>query len=240
MIEKLTGFVIEITRHNDRHNIVTLFTRSRGRIPFLSAAGGGRSGRLRNSRLQPLAVVEADVNMKQTAELQKLGNFSLAHVWSGIYFHPVKGMIVLFLTEFLNRLLRATMADESLFDFIVDSLRLFDSMEEGIADFHIGFMASLLPFFGIQPESRTYTPGCCFDLRSGVFTTGRPMHSDYLQPEDAALMARLGEMDFSNIGSYGLGNEVRQRMLWILLRYYGYHYPGSDSLTSLGVLQELR
>lgn len=90
MTEKITAIVIDITRHNDKLNIVTLFTRSRGRISFLSPAGSGKMGRLRHSRLQPLAAIEADINFRQTAELQRLGTFALYTVWNNLYFDPVK------------------------------------------------------------------------------------------------------------------------------------------------------
>ena len=122
MTEKITAFVLDVTRHNDRHNVVTLYSRTRGRISFLSPCGSGKSGKLRQARLLPLAVIDADINFRQTSELQKLGAFSLHHVWSDIYFHPVKRLVALFLSEFLNRLLRASMPDEALWDYIFNSL----------------------------------------------------------------------------------------------------------------------
>ncbi|MDE6842842.1 MAG: recombination protein O N-terminal domain-containing protein [Muribaculaceae bacterium] len=39
-------------RHNDRHNVVTLFTRQRGRVAFLSTAGSSRSASRIPARLQ--------------------------------------------------------------------------------------------------------------------------------------------------------------------------------------------
>lgn len=239
MIEKICGIVLDITPHSDRHNVVTLYTRSRGRISFLSASGGGRAGRLRNSRLQPLAVIEADVNFRQNAELQKLSSFSLSHVWAGIYFHPMKGMITLFLSEFLNKLLRASMSDESLFDYIVDSLRFFDSMKEGIADFHVAFLASLLPFMGIQPDSTDWTEVSFFDMRNGTFSTIRPPHNDILEGEDSRLASVFSMIDFSNISTYCSDNATRRALLSGLLNYYAIHYPGLASLRSLEILRQL-
>lgn len=239
MIEKISGIVIDITPHSDRHNVVTLFTRSRGRISFLSAAGGGRAGRLRNSRLQPLAVIEADVNFRQNVELQKLASFSLSHVWAGIYFHPLKGMITLFLTEFLNKLLRASMSDETLYDYIIDSLRFFDSMKEGIADFHVAFIASLLPFMGIQPDSADWSEGAFFDMRNGTFTTIRPSHTDILVGEESRLASIFSLLDFSNMGDYCTDNATRRSLLTALLNYYSLHYPGISNLRSIEILRQL-
>lgn len=100
--EKITGIVTDMIRHNDRHNVVTLFTRSRGRMSFLSPAGTGRTAAMRRAGLQLLSLVEAEVNVRGDRDLQLLGRFSSPHVWSDIYFNPVKSAVAMFLAEFIN------------------------------------------------------------------------------------------------------------------------------------------
>ncbi len=239
MTEKIQGIVIDLTRHNDRLSIVTLFTRSKGRISFLSPIGSGKSARLRQARLQPLAVIEADINFKGNAELQRLGNFALAEVWSNLYFDPVKRLLALFIGEFLNRLLRATMPDEALWDYLLESLRLLDRLQEGVADFHIAFLASLLPFAGIQPDPTGFTPGMYFNMQSGTFSTTQPPHNDYLSGDDAVWAARLCRIDFANIRALKLNGEIRARILKELLKYYSIHYPGTSTLKSLDILHDI-
>ena len=239
MTEKITGLVLDITRHSDRLSIVTLYTRSRGRLSFLSPVGSGKAGRLRQARLQPLAVIEADINFKATSELQRLGTFALHEVWSDLYFDPVKRLIALFLAEFLNRLMRATMPDELMWDYICDSLRLLDRMHAGVADFHIAFLASLLTFAGIQPDCRDYKPGSIFDMQAGVFVDRLPSHSDYLKGEDAKLAAIISRVNFSNVRALRLNGNLRRQILEQLLHYYTIHFPGTANLRSLDVIHDI-
>ena len=239
MTEKFTAIVLDITRHNDKHNIVTAYTRSRGRIVFLSPCGSGRAAKMRQARLQPLAIIEGEMRFSQTAELQKLGAFALHEVWTDIYFHPVKQMVALFLSEFLNRLLKASMPDENMWDYIAASLRLFDGMEKGIADFHIAFMASLLPFAGIQPDASNYEPGMMFDLRAGSFTDNVPPHSDYLKGEEARFASIVGRINYSNVMALRLNREGRRLIVSRLLAYYAIHFPGTATLKSLDVIRDV-
>ena len=239
MTEKFTAIVLDITRHNDKHNIVTVYSRTRGRIAFLSPCGSGKAGKMRQSRLQPLAVIEGEMRFSQTAELQKLGAFSLHEVWGDIYFHPVKQIMVLFLSEFLNKLLKASMPDENMWDYIVASLRLFDGIKKGIADFHVAFMASLLPFMGIQPDSSQYEPGMMFDLRAGTFTASVPPHNDYLKGEEARFASIVGRINFFNVKALRLNGLLRRRIVTGLLTYYSIHFPGTSNLKSLDVIQEI-
>jgi len=238
MTEKFQGIVLDTIRHSDRHNIVTLFTRTRGRLTFLSPTGSGKAGKMRQSRLLPLAVIEGDMNFKPAAELQKLGSFSMLRVWGNIYFHPVKQLITLFLSEFLTRLLRATMPDENLWDYIVDSLSFLDRMQKGIADFHITFLASLLPFMGIQPDLSLYGKGKILDMQAGTFVDKIPPHHDYLQGNDARLAAIMCRINFSNIRALKLNGETRLHIIEELLHYYGIHYPGTSNLKSPGVIHD--
>lgn len=239
MTEKITGIVLDITRHSDRLSIVTLYTRSRGRLSFLSPMGSGKAARLRQARLQPLTVIDADINFKPVAELQRLGAFSLYEVWGEIYFDPVKRLIALFLAEFLNRLLRATMPDEMMWDYICDSLRLLDRMRKGVADFHITFLSSLLPFAGIQPDGSAYREGRVFDMQAGVFTDRLPAHSDYLKGEEARFAAVLSRINFSNVRALRLNGKLRSEILEKILRYYAIHFPGTSNLRSLDVIKEI-
>lgn len=239
MTEKFTAIVLDITRHNDKHNIVTVFSRTRGRIVFLSPCGSGKAAKMRQARLQPLAVIEGEMRFSQTAEIQKLGAFSLHDVWTDIYYHPVKRIVALFLSEFLNRLLKASMPDENMWDYIESSLRLFDGMAKGISDFHIAFMASLLPFAGIQPDASQYEEGMMFDLRAGTFTDNVPAHNDYLQGDEARFASIIGRINFANVRALRLDRTLRRTILAKLLAYYSIHFPGTSNLKSLEVIQDI-
>lgn len=239
MTEKFKGLVIDITRHSDRHDIITLFTRSRGRISFLSPASRGKAGKLRQSRLLPLAAIEGDFNFRQNASLQRLGQFSMTTVWHDIYFNPMKQLVVMFLSEFLNRLLQTTMPDENLWDYTFNSIFLFDSMDKGANDFHIVFLASLLPFAGIQPDLSSYRPGHYLDMNSGIFTDRPSFGRECLNPEEAEFATKLLRFNFSNIRALRLNAGLRSRILSGLLKYYGIHYPGTGNLKSLSVIHDI-
>lgn len=239
MNEKIRGIVLDVKKHSDKVSIVTLYTRSRGRLSFVSPLGSGKSGKMRQARLQPLAVIETDINYKPVAELQRLGSFSLYDVWGEIYFDPVKRLVALFLGEFLNRLLRATMPDENTWDYIYNSLRLFDKMHSGVADFHITFLSSLLPFAGIQPDGSEYRNGYFFDMQAGVFTDSRPPHPDFLGGADARLAALLCRVNYATIRALHLNGSNRNEILREILHYYAIHFPGTSGLQSLDIIHDI-
>lgn len=238
-IVKLEGIVIDVVRHNDRHNVVSLFTRSHGRISFLSAVGTGKSGRMRNSRLMPLSAISTEANLRANRNLQTLGAVTPLRVWHDIYSNPVKTAITFFISEFLNRYLRDSYPDAAAWDFIFASLEALDSGEIFVPNFHIWFMVRFLDFSGIRPELSDFQPGDAFDMRAGRAVPPDIRHSDILLPEEAIFLPRLLRITLTNMRHFSLSGAERSRILSLLLRYYAIHFPGLSNLKSPAILSEL-
>lgn len=235
-IERVTGLVIGTVRHSDRHNIVTLYTRERGRMSFLSNVGTGKASRMRNTRLQPLAVVTADVNIKANSELQRLGNVAPAMLWRDLYFNPVKASIVMFLSEFLNSFLRQSGADAAMWDFIVRSLYDLDNENGSVANRHLAFLIGLLPHAGIQPDLSGR--GEWFDMRDGVIADFMPSHHDVVAGDELMALRRIIRMTAANCRRFRFNAQQRRVLLSGLIHYYSIHFPGLANLKSPSILAE--
>lgn len=239
MAEKITGIVLNIRKYNDRNTVVTLYTRERGRLSFISPAGTGKSANVRRARLQPLSVVTTDLNFKPTSELQRLGSIYPAEVWSSLYFDPAKRAITLFISEFLYKLLMASQPDPLLFDFLVGSFRYLDGIEKGVSDFHIPFLVSMLSFSGIQPDVRNAKPGYVFEFGSGSFVPEFEGRAPFLTGKEAKAVAWISRINFSNMKKLRLTGANRRQILYGLLNYFSYHFPGLGSLKSPEILREI-
>lgn len=239
MAEKITGIVLNVRKYNDRNSVVTLYTRERGRLGFISPLGSGKASNARRARLQPLAVISSDLNYKPTAELQRLGSFSPLEIWNDIYFEPSKRAIALFISEFLYRLLNATMPDPRLFDFLLDSFRLLDGIKDGVNNFHIPFLVSLLSLSGIQPDVSGWQEGYVFEFASGSFVPEFEAKPPFLKGEETRYVSLISRLNFSHIKHLRLTAADRRQILFGLLNYYSYHFPGLGSLKSPEILREI-
>lgn len=238
-LEKITGIVTDIVHHSDRHNIISLYTRSHGRIAFLSAAGSTRSARLRNAALMPLSVISADINIHANRELQKLGQFSRPILWKDIYFNPVKSSLAIFLSEFINAYTRQAGPDHELWDFILHAIRTLDDAQRGLANFHLAFLMEFSTYSGIRPDISDWRPGSWLDLRGGSISILPPTHSDRLNPDQTALMPLLSRMNLRTAPLFRFNAEQRRMLLRHMLKYYALHFPGIGSLKSPDVLSEV-
>ncbi|MCM1475276.1 MAG: recombination protein O N-terminal domain-containing protein [Muribaculaceae bacterium] len=239
MQEKISGFVIDIVRHNDRHNVVTLFSRSRGRVAFLSPVGKGSRGAGRAARIAPLAWLDAEVNFRPGRDLQILSGVSLHRVWHRLYFDPLRTPLVIFISDFLNRLLRVSAPDEFTFDYIASFLSFLDSTLHSTANLHLSLLLGLLEFMGISPLLQNLKPGQWLDMRAGLPSDVRPSHPDYLSPSDVVRLPDLMRMQPINAHLFRLTSDQRVYILNNLLKYYQIHLPGILPIKSLPILQSL-
>lgn len=239
MTEKIIGIILNVRKHTDRNCIVTLYTLTRGRISFISPVGSGKASNVRRAKLQPLSLISTDLNFKPTSELQRLGSISSPEIFSDIYFHPVKRTLTIFISEFLDKLLMAASPDPPLFEYLNNSIRFLDKTKSGINNFHIPFLVSLLPFAGIQPDTSGYAPGKVFSFTSGTFLFPNESVGPALSPEESKYVATLCRINFSNMKCLRLTNANRRQILYALLNYYSFHFPGIGSMKSPEILREI-
>ncbi|MDE5839992.1 MAG: recombination protein O N-terminal domain-containing protein [Muribaculaceae bacterium] len=221
MKEKITGIILGTIKHNDRHNITGIYTRERGRMSLLTPAGTTKKSRQTAARVLPLSIVEAQVNMSALSELRIPTSIMPVNIWRTLYNDPIKMSVVIFLTEFLHRLLRDAPADIPLWDFIARSVELFDMTDQPqtIANFHISFLIGLMHKTGISPELTEESDGLEYDVHAGRTVLAHINHAREL--------------------GFKLNGQMRSEILDEILRYYECHFPGCSNLKSLDVLKQI-
>lgn len=100
-------------------------------------------------------------------------------------------------------------------------------------------MIRLSRFIGFYPNLDDYADGCFFDLRSASFCRQAPLHSDFLQPLEAARINTLMRMNYESMHLFRLNRLERNRITELILAYYRLHVPGMPELQSFGIMREL-
>lgn len=235
MRTKITGIVLSIVRHSDKHNVVSIYTPTHGRITCLAPAGGTRS---KLPRLMLLSTIDTEINITPTKEMYQLRCYSFAELRPSLYTDPMKMTLAMFLADFLNHLLRETQPDAGIWKFIQGSLSLLDVAPLS-PNFHLVFISAIAPFVGIQPDLENCNTTNWFDLRAGRYTSVAPLHNDFLPPGNSHWPSLLSRLTYYNADCLKLSGEQRYRILEGILHYYAIHIPGIASMKSHHVLREI-
>ncbi len=239
MIVKTRAIVLHTLKYGERKVIVELLCRETGRTACIIAVPKTQKGRVQMQLLQSLTLLDVEVDIRSTVQLQHLRDVRMASPFVSIPFNPEKLSIVLFLAEFLYHATRGEQRNEQLFDYVENSICWLDGCEPPFANFHLVFMMRLARFIGFYPNIEEYREGDFFDLRDAMFVNKAPSHSDYLSAADAHRLLQLVRMDYNTMRLFRMSHEDRNRISDGIIRYYRLHVPGFPELRSLAVLKEL-
>ena len=239
MYEKTKGIVLHVLKYNDKNSIAHIYTDNHGRMSFLLPQGSSRNARLRNAMFIPLSLIEFESRTLPGRDISTMKDCRKMERLDNIYSDPMKSAIAMFISELLARSIQESERNEPLFKFISMSIKLLDSLEQGVANFHICFLYHFGAFMGIQPDTATYHDGYWFDMENGIFTSSCPLHGHMLEPRKAAFMMLLSRMTFSNLHRFKLNRMQRNDILDTALAYYKLHNSTIVTMKSPEVLQTL-
>ena len=239
MQTKTEAIVLHAIKYGETRMIVDVFTRSQGRLSLIVSIPKSPRSRIRKQLFQPLTLLEAEIDIRPKAQLQKLKDVRLAVPFVSIPFNPHKLAITLFVSEFLYHALRSEQRNEPLFDYISSSVEWLDGQTANFSNFHLVFLMRLSRFLGFYPNLDDYEAGDYFDLRESSFCALPPKHHDFLKPEEAGKVQLMMRMDYATMRLYRLSRLDRDRLLEVAITYYRLHLPSFPELKSLAVLREL-
>ncbi|MDD7318572.1 MAG: DNA repair protein RecO C-terminal domain-containing protein [Prevotella sp.] len=239
MIVKTRAIVLHTLKYGERKMIVELLCRETGRTACIVGVPKTPRGRVQKQAFQPLTMLEAELDIRHNVQLQHIRDLRMSLPFSSIPFSAEKMSIALFLSEFLYHATRGEQCNESLFDYVENSITWLDGCEPPFANFHLVFMMRMARFIGFYPNVEDYREGDFFDLRDAMFVCEAPLHRDYLSASDAQRLSQLVRMDYNTMRLFRMSHTDRDRIAEGIVRYYRLHVAGFPELRSLAVLKEL-
>jgi DNA repair protein RecO (recombination protein O) len=233
------AIVLHSFRFSDRASIVHFYTEAKGRLTCITYGNRNAKSGNRNALLQPLSIVEIEIEMAPGKELPVLKEIRSTKVTTSLSLHPVKNAVSLFLAEFLFRTLREMQADRVLYRFLEESIGVLNDTERGPANFHLVMLLQMTRFLGFYPNLEHQMPEAYFDLLNGVFCLDKPAHNHFLSPESCQVFVRLMRIDYRTMHLFSFSRAERVEVLGLILDYYRIHLSEFGELKSLPVLMEI-
>ena len=161
------GIVLHTLKYGDSSMVVYLLTDVGGRRTYMVQGVRSRSGRGSKLALfQPMFPVEFEGLESSRQQMDRFKEVRAGFVLQSIPFDVRKSTMALFMAETLYRLVRESEPDAAFFDFVWGSAEALDAMRDGVANFHLWFLAHLSRLLGYAPGNE-YLSGCWFDICEG-------------------------------------------------------------------------
>lgn len=232
------AIVLQLIPHKDHNAIVKLYTRNIGLVSCWINSLRSKSSGIRSSGLQPLTIINSIIDQRETKQLSTLKEMQISFSPTHIYTTIEKSSLAIFIAELLSHTIKETATDNSLYDFIRESIILLNDTKDNCANFHIVFMLNLSNHLGILPKN-SFTPETPYlNLEEGVYLAKTPLHTSFLYPDESECISKLSALPVSSFAKAEIPSALRKNILHGLLKYFEIH-ANMTPLKSHLVLEEV-
>lgn len=218
MITKTRGIVLNYIKYGDTSIICKIYTEQFGLQSYI--INGIRNSKSKNIGLfQPLNILDLVVYHKKTSGLQRIKESKLDYAYKTLHLDMKKISVCFFLSEFLTRISQNDDDQKDNFDFIKDSLIVFDRLEVNYSNFHIQFLIKLSKYFGI-------------DIGNSKHLTGENVKDDINLFVDTCINNSYEVKIKSN-------NILRNNVINLIIEHYSRNLDININLNSTKILKEI-
>lgn len=238
MIDTTTrGIVLNHLKYGDTSIVATIYTESHGRKTFLIQGVYKKKSKFHASFFQPLTLVNLEMSIKNSRELQRIKELSLSQPFHTIPFDMVKSTMAIFIAEMLYKCIKEEEHNPVLFSFLYNAIHLLDIQESAISNFHIVFLLKLTKYLGFAPDNNFSAINNMFDPVNGQFYHHVFSDGDKSDKELSKLLHHMMELSFDTIDTFPLNHLQRGLLLKKIIEFYTMHLNGIGDIKSLAVLK---
>lgn len=227
MLRKTSGIVLNAIKFKETSLIVKIFTREIGLKSYLIHGVRSQSKSSKIALYQPLTLLDLIVYDKANTSLCRIKEARLLRNHQLISFEFTRTGIALFVTEVISKSIYENYQNDSLFDFLEQSVGQLDHPLAKLDLFPLAFLIGLAGYLGFAPES---AQGYLDESRSQPFT-----------PEEMIaariLLADLIEKSYDSNQKSGI--KIRRKLLDHLLDFYSEHLENPGIWKSMTVLRQV-
>ena len=237
MLIHTRGIVFRSLKYGETSVIADIFTEEKGLRSFIAGSVRKAKSSMSYGLFQPMTVVDLIGYFRDDLDhLNRLKEMRAAEVYSAIPFDIRRGAVALFMAEICRKSIHAGDENPELFEFLLDNLCWLDTTTQPLANLHLHFLLHLPAYLGFQPQYEQ-DGEVCFDLKEGVFSPVPPLHTLYLEPQQAMPLLDLLHTPLEQCHEIALMRPERKALLQGLLQFYQLHVPGFVEVNTPDILE---
>ena len=237
MLQATRGIVFQYLNYSESSIIVKIFTEELGLQSYIVKGARSKRSKMGLALFQPLTLLDLVAYHKENKSLHHLREVKVAFTYHSIPTNITKRSLLFFLDELLFKSIREESPNKPLFEWLFNALTWLDLSDISNVNYHLVFMVQLSRFLGFYPKKPVGEKLQYFDLQEGVFMAGEPRHPNYVSGELAEKLNAIFKCTFEESSNLGFSNDVRRRLLDVLVTFYRLHLPGFVEMKSLEVLK---
>ncbi|MFZ9718494.1 MAG: DNA repair protein RecO [Chitinophagaceae bacterium] len=242
-LHKTKGIVLRTVKYGETSLIAGIYTELFGMQSYLvqGVRTSNKKGPGKANYFQSGTVLDMVVYHNELKHLQRIKEFKWAWLYQHTHSDIMKHSVMLYMTELMQKCLRQPEQHTELVAFMEDALKHLDESDRStLANYPLFFSLQFCSFFGFRINDEFANTHPLLDLQEGSFVNHIPQHAQFIEGEDASLLAELMKvMQPHELNQIPMHHLQRRKLLEAMELYYALHIPEFGKMKSLPVLQEV-
>ena len=241
MLQTTRAIILLKKPFKENEMLLTTYTEEFGKITFILFGATSKKAGHRQAFLQPLSLVEIIADFRPNRDVQFIKSINIEIPLPELLIDPYKNTTALFLAEFANHAIKATLQDKYLYEFLHNSVQLLDMIDHGqIGNFHIAFLVRLSAFAGLTPNLGPTTHAATyFDLGKSEYIRYAGYNPNAIGHFEQDYLRQLLRINYKNMSRFRVRREERANLLNKIVDYYKIHIQGFGELKTLDILHQI-
>lgn len=231
---KSEGIILRTIKYSESSIIVDIYTKVKGLRSFIVSGLNSKKNKSKSSCFRHLNIVNIVAYDKTNGSLARIKEFGISYYYKSLTYDVTKSSIGLFAIEVCRSSIKELEPNESLYDYIYETLIKLDTVEHNLALEPIYFTLGLMSHIGITPDNNWSNKNIYFDVLNGRFDCTL---NEYSELEEISKL--ISQLLSSSRDKVSIKKLYRDKILDIILKYYQIHIDGFKSLKSVDVLREI-
>ena len=209
------GIVLKSWKYKENDCVVQILTRALGKQSYLVHAPQSKRSKFRAAYLLPLSCLALEVTHSPKRDWGSIADARADRLHLSLSTDPVKASLGFFIADVVSATQLQGECDETLFDYLLDTIGRLDQATQGFNDFHLQFLLDYTRLLGFEPQAGH--------------------ESDY----GRSLTADQRQLFAQGFSSQMLTRSQRRTWVDLMLGYLRHELPFMGPLSSLDVLNGL-
>lgn len=221
----ITALILNVRKHTGNNVIVDCYTQEHGRMAFVYSFTKANKGH--KALVSTMNWVRFSITGSAKVKLHRIKDLQPYKIYHTIGLNPIKNMVMIFLSEIVSSILKEEHPEISMFNFLDESLDLYDTMRTDYEDFHLSFIVGIIALIGLAPPVNGQE----------ISDSSYAIWEGHMRRDEKVTFRRLCLTPINQCQDIKLTGVERSRQLNILLDYLTTYSPGFRIPKSLALFR---
>ncbi|MAJ45078.1 MAG: DNA repair protein RecO [Candidatus Marinimicrobia bacterium] len=246
MVQESSGIILKSIPFSESSIISRVFTPDFGKISLI-ARGAKKSKSGSSAMLEPMNIVEFQMNFNESKDLQVMRDISIQHNLSTIRTNIKKMATGLVIVEILDKTSHQLDPSPILYRLVKSSISQLNSLDVSEKTLYIFFLIQFSKYSGFNPISenchncKRLLSSAFYNMKNGLLACKncRSIDSIFLDCDVFLLIKEVSKTNIKNLNDILIMQNMLQIIEKYLLRFMEFHLHGMHNIKSLSFLNSV-